>query len=442
MDDKTREQIALFRYGLIADLVHRKAGERGLYALLRDKAERVYEIPGCRRTRVAVETLRDWLVAYRRGGFDALYPKLRRDQGQARAIPQEVADLVCAIKEDNRALSVALVIKQAQRSGAVSESVVLAPATVHRLLSHHGLMSKKADEPTAKDRRRFSFDKANELWMSDVMHGPSVFADDKRKRKTYLIAMLDDATRVIPYAAFATSESTAAFLPVLQTAILRRGIPKRLYVDNGSAYRSRHLALVCAKLGITLIHARPYQPQGKGKQERWFRTVRMQLLPLLAHDDLKSLDALNSRLWSWVETEYHMSPHKGIDGMTPFDRWAAAADDVQLPGPERDLDELFLFELNRKVQKDRTISLLGVVYEIEACLVGDTVTVRFDPSRRGRPIDVYFKGRKYQKAKPVDTYANCFVRRDHTTKHLQPDTPPKPPPPGLSLRHLKNRKER
>ena len=442
MDKKTRQQIALFRHGLIGDLVHRKVGERGLYALLRDKAERVYEIPGSRRTRVAVETLRDWLDSYRRGGFDALYPQPRRDQGQARAIPQEVADHLCTIKENNRALSVALVIEQAQRSGAVPESVNLAPATVHRLLCRHDLMGKKAYEPTSKDRRRFAFDKANELWMSDVMHGPSVFADGKRKRKTYLIATLDDATRVVPYAAFAMHENTAAFLPVLQTAILRRDIPKRLYVDNGSAYRSQHLALVCAKLGITLIHARPYQPQGKGKQERWFRTVRMQLLPMLTQDDFKSLEALNSRLWSWVEAEYHMSPHKGLDGITPFDRWATAADDVTLPGPERDLDELFLFELNRKVQSDRTISLHGAVYELDACLVGQTVTVRFNPSRRGQPIDVYFKGRKYKKAKTVDTYANCFVRRDHTTKHLYPDTPPKPPPPGLSLRHLKNRKDR
>ena len=148
---------------------------------------------------------------------------------------------------------------------AVPESVNLAPATVHRLLCRHDLMGKKAYEPTSKDRRRFAFDKANELWMSDVMHGPSVFADGKRKRKTYLIATLDDATRVVPYAAFAMHENTAAFLPVLQTAILRRSIPKRLYVDNGSAYRSQHLALVCAKLGITLIHARPYQPSGQRK---------------------------------------------------------------------------------------------------------------------------------------------------------------------------------
>ena len=89
LDDKTREQTALFRYGLIADLVHRPPAEKGLYPLLREKAERVYEIPGSLRTRVAADTIRDWLSAYRRGGFDALRPQVRRDQGRARAIPQE-----------------------------------------------------------------------------------------------------------------------------------------------------------------------------------------------------------------------------------------------------------------------------------------------------------------------------------------------------------------
>jgi hypothetical protein len=168
----------------------------------------------------------------------------------------------------------------------------------------------------------------------------------------------------------------------------------------------------------------------------------MQLLPLLTDEDTKSLEALNRRLWSWVEADYHLSPHKGLDGLTPLDRWAMASDQLRLPGPDCDLDELFLFELNRKVQNDRTISLRGVVYELEASLVGQTVTLRFDPSRLGRPIDVYFKGRKIQKAKPVDAYANCFVRRDHTTKQLNPDTPPQTPPPGLPLRHLKHREDR
>lgn len=254
--------------------------------MLREKAERVYEIPGSRRTRVAAETIRDWLSAYRQGGFDALRPQVRRDQGRARAIPREIADLLCQIKDERPALSVGAVIEQA-RSVAAGDELHLAPATVHRLLSRHGLMDKRPKEPTSKDRRRFAFDKAGELWMSDVMHGPAVTTEGGRKRKSYLIGLLDDATRVVPYAAFALSESTAAFLPVLQQAVLRRGVPKRLYVDNGAVYRSNHLALVCAKLGITLIHTRPYQPQAKGKQERWFRTIRMQLLPTLTEADTR-----------------------------------------------------------------------------------------------------------------------------------------------------------
>jgi putative transposase len=440
LDDKAREGIALFRYGLIADLAHRQEGERGLYALLRKKAEKVYEIPGSRRSRVAAETLREWLALYRRGGFEALHPKPRSDQGRARAIPQELADLLCALKEETPALSVNLLIDRTKAQAGIGDEMHLAPATVHRLLSRHGLMDKKLGTPTSKDRRRFAFDKAGELWMSDVMHGPTVMADG-RKRKSYLLALLDDATRIVPYAAFALSESISAFLPVLRQAVLRRGVPTRLYVDNGSAYRSHHLSLVCAKLGIALIHARPYQPQGKGKQERWFRTVRMQLLSTLAPSDTASLEALNRRLWAWVEGEYHQSPHKGLDGVTPLDRWTMSAQNIRLVDPGVNLGELFLFEQKRKVQRDRTISLNGIVYEVDASLVGETVTLRFDPTHPGRPVDVHFKGRQVEQAKRVDLYANCFVKRDHTTKELHPDRRLDDPPAGLPLRDLKSRKE-
>jgi len=433
LDDETRDKIALFRYGLIGDLIHRSAGEKGLYALLTEKAQKPYEIPGTLRTRVAPETIRGWLRAYRRGGFEALRPQPRRDHGRCRALPQNVADLLCSLKEDKPALSVDAVIAQARKSSLVTPELVLAPSTVHRLLSRHGLM-EKGQEPTSKDRRRFSFDKANELWMSDVMHGPGVF-DVRRKRKSYLIALLDDATRVVPYAAFTSAENVGSFLPVLEQAVRRRGVPKRLYVDNGSAFRSRHLALVCAKLGVTLIHARPYQPQGKGKLERWFRSARMGLLPQLGEPDLKSLAALNRRLWGWVEAEYHMRPHRGLDGDTPLDRWAMSAQDVQLPGA--DLDELFLFEEKRRVHRDRTVNLRGVVFEVEAALVGETVTLRFAPERIRHGVDVYYKGRKVHRAKPVDAYANCFVRRDHNTKTLEPQQPAKTPALGLKLRRLR-----
>ena len=430
------DTVALFRYGLIADLLHLPPGHRRLQAQLREKADREYDIPGSTRRRVAAETLRDWLYAYRRGGFDALKPRPRRDIGHVRALPQAVADQLCALKEAHPAFSVAMLIATARQQQHVPPEIVLAPATVHRLLSHHGLMARRPEEGTTTDRRRFAFDAPNELWMSDVMHGPSVHdADDRRRHKAYLIALLDDATRLIPYAAFARSETVAAFLPVLERAIRRRGVPKRVYVDNGSAFRSRHLALVCAKLGVTLIHARPFQPQAKGKIERFFRTVRGQLLPTLTDADTRDLDALNRRLRVWIEDEYHYAAHRGLAGATPIDRWAASAAHIQLP--TTDLTEIFLFEEKRKVQQDRTVSLHGVVYEVDAALVGETVTLRYDPARATRGVQVLFPGRPVQTAKPVDAYANCFVRRDHGTKQLTPHTPAKPPAPGLPLRTLK-----
>jgi hypothetical protein len=272
--------------------------------------------------------------------------------------------------------------------------------------------------------------------MSDVMHGPSVFVGDRTKRKTYLIAFLDDATRVIPYCAFALAENTSTFLPVLKQAILRRGLPQRLYVDNGAHYRSQHLALVCAKLGIALIHARPYRPQGKGKIERWFKTVRGQLLTRLTEEDTARLGALNRRLHAWVEGEYHHAPHRGLGGPTPLEQWAQTGAAVRFPEPDLDLDDLFLFEAQRKVQKDRTVSLNGVIYEVDAALVGEKVTLRFDPAAAAqRPVQVCHQGKLVEQAKPVQTYANCFVKRNRPSWTLNVDGPaPEPAPSGLKLR--------
>lgn len=223
-DTDRAQAIALFRYGLIAELVHLPPGSKGLAKHLAEKAARDYSIPGSTRTRVAAETLRDWLKAYRRGGFDALLPKARADRGQARALPAAVVEALLSAKEANPKLSVQLVIRAARQSPDVPAELPLPPSTVHRLLARQGLMAKAPQDPGERDRRRFAFAQAGELWMSDVMHGPSVAVGDRTKRKTYLIAFIDDATRVIPHAAFALAENTATFLPVLQQAILRRGL--------------------------------------------------------------------------------------------------------------------------------------------------------------------------------------------------------------------------
>ena len=407
--EELRQKIALFRYGVIAELLSLH-GQKGIQAVLQEKAARTYQIPGSHRTRIASETIRGWLKLYRKRGFDGLIPKLRRDLGESRSIPKDIQDLLLTLKEEHPDYSIALIIDEARKVGTIDPSLALPLSTVHRLLARHGLMKKIEEADAKQDRRRFAFEKAGQLWMSDVMYGPAVVFSKKRKRQTYLIAFIDDATRVVPFATFAFSESNADFLPALKQAFLRRGLPTRLFVDNGSAFRSHHLQLVLAKLGVTLIHARAHHPQAKGKIERWFRTVRSRLMVRLTEQDLSGLDALTRRLWGWVEGEYHQTPHRALDEETPLDRWARVGDEVRY-AHDLDLDDLFLFEARRKVRRDRTVSLDGVDYEVDATLVDETVTLRFDPKNR-RTLQVVFKQRRFSDAKPVDPHANCFVKRE------------------------------
>lgn len=231
------KDVALFRHGIISDFINLPPGTRGLYAQIKKKAEQGYIISGSRRTRVAEEIIRSWLKKYRAGGFDALLPKQRKDKGKARRLPLDIADVLLAVKEDNPELTVPLVIKKARQSGKIPDDIPLPESTIYKLLARNGL-TKKESSPD-KDHRRFSYQYAGDLWMSDVMHGPAIKNSSGRKRKTYLIAFIDDATRVIPYAEFAHSENTVSFMEVFRQAILRRGIPQRLFVDNGSAFRSQ-----------------------------------------------------------------------------------------------------------------------------------------------------------------------------------------------------------
>ncbi len=426
-DEDLRQQVALFRYGLIADLVHLPRGYRRLGARLELKAARTYAIPGTRRDRIAAETIRKWLYRYRQGGFEALYPKRRADRGQARVLPDAVAERLVELKRDKPARSVRQVIEAAREAGIEAP---LAPATVHRVLARAGALAPPAGTSAGADRRRFCYRDAGALWMADIMHGPKV-SDGRKRRTALLVALIDDATRVVPYAAFGFSESGAAFLTVLKQAIARRGIPLRLYADNGSPFRSRHLALVCAKLGIALIHGRPYQPAGRGKVERFFRTVRG-WLAVSGPEHTAGLESLNRALWAWIEGAYHTRPHRGLQGRSPLEQWALSADAVRYPEPGMDLEDVFLFEARRRVMKDRTVSLHGKLYEVDAVLVGESVTLRYDPAAPStRALQVRHGEQAAGLATPLDPYANASVKRA---------APEQPPPSPLAMRRLKEKK--
>lgn len=153
-----------------------------------------------------------------------------------------------------------------------------------------------------------------------LQHGPHLLTPGRRDgAKTFLLAFLDDATRMVPFGAFYASENAACFQDALKQAMLGRKVYRRLYCDNGSTYRTHHLEVICATLSIVLIHSRPHKPRGRGKIERFFRTVRSAFLPQVTPEMLTSLATLNRVFWAWLEAEYHHTAHGGLDGKTPLD---------------------------------------------------------------------------------------------------------------------------
>ena len=231
-DSDLDDRIAVFRHGLISRLLPKdlSAEER------RNERRRIvaaeHQIPGTTRTHVAEGTLREWMRAWHRGGFEALKPKRRADEGAARALAPRLAERLLELKEAELTRPIRECIALARAEGVVEPDTGIAHSTVHRLFVRHELNrgNHKSAENAGVDRRRFAFRDAGQLWMSDVMHGPSVVGegDARRRKKTYLIAFIDDATRVVPYAEFTFSESVRSFLPVMKQALLRRGLPERL----------------------------------------------------------------------------------------------------------------------------------------------------------------------------------------------------------------------
>lgn len=409
-DNKLLEQVALFRFGLIAPMAQRPLARGELGQHLEEVARQAYVIPGSTRTHVAEATLRDWLRAYRAGGFEALKPRTRKDAGVARVLPVEVTDILAKLKEEHPEWSVRVCIREAVQRGLLQKDLHLPPSTVHRHLESRGLMEKRSSDDVV-DRRRFAYASANQMWMSDVMHGPHL-----NGQKTYLICFLDDATRIVPHAQFCVSENAGAFMPVFKQAVQRRGLPQRLFVDNGANYRCHQLAVVCARLGISLIHATPYSPQSKGKQERFFRTLRAAFLSTLNLKDVVSLVDFNARLWAYVEGEYHHAHHGGLTVESPLDAWARTGTHVRFPDARLDLDELFLMELKRRVNQDRTVSMNGKLFEVDACLMGKKVTLRFDPSKAHAPVHVYDGETRMADARPLDIHLNAVLPRDKSLR--------------------------
>ena len=422
MDEDLREKIALFRYGVIAELVGRTPAPREKEKLLCAIAGKEWDIPGSPRTRIGRTTVRDWIELYQTHGFDGLKPGPRADAGRSRAIPEQVQELLLKLRAERPEASIDSLIRAVQLSGRFASDLRLSRSSVHRLFAAQAAPAPAASS-SEPDAVAFTFPHVNDLWTSDVMHGPRLLIPGRRDGgKTYLYAFLDDASRMVPYAAFYLVENAACFQDALKQALLRRGLPRRLYCDNGSTFRTHHLQVICATLNISLIHSRPHKPRGRGKIERFFRHVRTAFLPHLTEESLSDLSALNRVFWAWLEAEYHQTPHGGLNGQTPLDRFL---DDQALIRPAPEQLELWLrMSVSRRVGRDRTVHLDGRLYEAPDGYAGETVDVLYDPYDPGRPVHFRRKGETAERPlRRLDLATNATLRRAARDKEPVAETP-------------------
>lgn len=257
-----------------------------------------------------------------------------------------------------------------------------------------------------RERKRFAHAKVNMLWQADLSHGPYIKIDGKTE-KTFLIAYIDDCSRLVPYAQFFSSEKFDGLREVTKEALLRRGRPTIIYADNGKIYRSETLQYACAQLGITLAHTQPYDPKSKGKIERFFKTVQTRFYPLLQADPVKSLEKMNERFWQWLEGDYHRRSHASLDGKTPHEMFQSQLEHVTFLEEPDVLETIFLRRVERKVKLDGTITLDKRLYEVPSQFIGQKIELRLDENI----VYVFEEGKKIAEALPVSMQDNAHVKR-------------------------------
>jgi putative transposase len=402
MKDKA-EKIALFRYGLIAPLVLETLPRGELTRRAQEIAARLYDIPYSDRRSLSVDTLLDWALRYRQKGFPALVPKPRQDRGQARAVLPETASLIERLKRENPHRTGTALLRELALTSEHNQAG-LSVSTLYRFLRARGLTERQLLLDKATAHKKYEAQYANQIWQSDMLFGPWVQRPGGGKMQVYLQAALDDASRLIPHAQFYPNQGLDSFLDCLRQAIAARGIPTRLYMDNGKIYRSSQLARIAASIGILIVHTPPYQPQGRGKIERYFRSVREQFLANLDPQVTLSIEQLNERLWQWIDTVYHRTEHSSLQ-TTPLVRWQRDIEQVRQLPPSTDLRRLFFHRVDRLVRRDSTFLLQGRFFEAPPHLAGKRIEVRFDPLDTVQ-LEIYWEGQSQGAARLVDAVVN------------------------------------
>ncbi|MBI4727643.1 DDE-type integrase/transposase/recombinase [candidate division TA06 bacterium] len=397
MDKETREQIALIRYKIISPVLAEPARLQNEY--FRSQAQKEHMFPHYGLRQVSVSTMKSWLKTFKKKGFHSLYPKARCDTGRPRRATKDMLNVIRARCKAYPHLTTQKLYEN------LSADHLLGQPSIHyntllRIVKKENLLVRKRQDV----RKRYEAEHVNDLWVCDFMHGPRVLIN-RRPHKAILCAIIDDHSRMITGHAFAPSETVASLTRVLKDAFLAFGLPKRVYVDNGSAFSSEFLVKCCALAGISLIHSRPYDSPSRGKIERVFRTIRDRFLSEIT--EMVTLQELNAAFASFLN-DYHHRVHSSIKE-TPLDRYNRSVGEVEIKRVSRpELDEIFLVRHERVVNNDATISFKGSVYEVPAAYIRQRIEIRH-PVDDNEELFLYDNDVRVGRLKLVDTRENARV---------------------------------
>ncbi len=414
-----REQIALFRLGVIGDLLARELARGELHQEFVSRAQKRYRPPGAARSRsYHYKTLQRWYYEARADLVGGLLPQ-SRTRGFARTLTVEQRRLLLDMRREHPSASADLLWKEAVRHGAIAEDALSLP-TLRRLYAAAGLRrqsKRRADRSSAQQqqqRRRWQTAAPGDMWHSDVCH---VRLDGMQGKRTFLVhGFLDDASRYPTALVARTSEREQDVLEVFLGALLRHPAPRTFYVDNGAGYRGDTLALVCKRLDIRFIHAAPYSPESRGKMERFWRTMRQRCTDHLSPE--ASLHDVNQALWAWLDTDYGRFPHAGLMGQMPRRFYRDKMPAQRVPVTPKRLATAIEVTVKRRVRRDATFSIDGVVYEVAGRhLAGKYIAITCD-GLTGKPLRAVWQ-REPLRFGPCNAVANARARRPEPTSETE-----------------------
>ena len=407
-----KERLALLRFEVICHIKTLRQEGLPLSECLRAAASRPWPEPD--GPYYACRTLETWWYDYARSGYQGLAGKpVRADAGKSRAIDQQTGLWILDKIKENPRTPLQVLYRHWQNHGQSLPSL----SSVYRFLKAHGYdrRSLRAGRLESGPQKAFEAPAPNDLWMVDFACGPTLRSAEGKVIPTHLCVILDDHSRLIAYAAYYLAGDTASFLHCLKEAVLRRGLPLKLYTDQGKPFVNHHVRVVCANLGIRLLHAKPYHAWSKGKVERLIRTIQgdFEATLRLEGGHVRTVAELNTAFSRWIANTYHLRPH-GSTGMSPHERFTRGAHPLR-PVEEPDkIDSLFYTRTERVVRKDGTVTLGKKLFEVNLALRALKVELRYDPVLLDR-VEVWHQRSFHGIARQADLHLNSqsFKRTDN-----------------------------